>query len=127
MAELKRKQLEEKERVEAQLREVTDLESKQKAEDSEKERQLKQAQVERQRRRERLERDKMEAVAKCKLQQPYCCTLKQLGILTRCDHAWSWGCWGGKHLSPLEQLGLQIKEEGENDIREVELEEGEIY
>ncbi|PRQ23939.1 hypothetical protein RchiOBHm_Chr6g0266911 [Rosa chinensis] len=43
--------------------------------------------------------DKIEAVAKCELQQPYYCTLKELGILTRCDCAWSWGCWGG--LTPV--------------------------
>lgn len=129
LAEMKRKHRDEKERIEAQLREaqrMADLEAKQKQEDSEKERKLKQAQLQRQRKRERLALEKMEAVALCELQQPYCCTLKELGILTRCDRACSWGCWGPHHTSPLEQLGLHIKEDDEEYYDQVELEEGEI-
>lgn len=129
LAEMKRKQRDEKERIEAQLREaqrMADLEAKKKQEDSEKERKLKQAQLQRQRKRERLALEKMEAVALCELQKPYCCTLKELGIITRCHRAWSWGCWGPHHPSPLEKLGLHIKEDDEEYHDQVELEEGEI-
>lgn len=142
LAKLKRNQFEEQERVEAQVREAADLEAKKKREENEKERQrreeiekerqrLEQIRRQRQRRKEKLERDKMEAAAACR-EQPYCCTLKQVGILSQCDIACFWGYWGGRRQRPLEQLGLFIKdgefieELEEGEIIE-ELEEGEIY
>lgn len=142
LAKLKRNQFEEQERVEAQVREAADLEAKKKREENEKERQrreeiekerqrLEQIRRQRQRRKEKLERDKMEAAAACR-EQPYCCTLKQVGILSQCDIACFWGYWGGRCQRPLEQLGLFIKdgefieELEEGEIIE-ELEEGEIY
>ncbi|KAL6184307.1 hypothetical protein ACLB2K_045709 [Fragaria x ananassa] len=116
LAELKQKQLEEKERVEAQLR-MADDEAKRKQEEAEKERLER---IQRQRRSERLALDRFEAVAKSKVQKPYCCTLMELGIITRCDSSWSCGCWGGnQHTLPLEQLGF-VNKQGD------ELEEGEI-
>ncbi|KAL6189302.1 hypothetical protein ACLB2K_040691 [Fragaria x ananassa] len=126
LEELKQKKLEEKERVEAQLR-MADEEAKRKQEEAEKERLER---IQRQRRSERRTLDRFEAVAKSKVQKPYCCTLMELGIITRCDSSWSCGCWGGnQHPLPLEQLGF-INKQGENGLQEGEimdeLEEGEI-